>query len=430
MQQDPNTNQPKKQPSILPLAFTVFLDLLGFAMFIPDLQMRGVGLASDFLSLPADPLLRTSTQVLLLGFMVGFGQAVYSIAQLLTGTYLGRLSDIKGRRIVLLGSALLSVFAYVLYAHSDNVFLLYLSRALSGIAAANLGVAFAYIADISTPQERSGKLGLLGAAFGLGFVIGPALGAFLLQLFKDSPIALGYFAAGLCALNFVLTFIFVKEPDVERVDSGRMTLVASIKRALGIPGLGVILSMFFVMNLAFTNLETTFFRLLEAPNWHFQIPSDKVKVFGAIILTVVGVSGAFTQGFLVKRVVAKIGELKTVRVFYTAFIPVFTSIPYFGFYWPGLIGTVLLALTNGLSMPSMNGMVSKRAPRDMQGSIMGLTQSLGSLARVIGPLFSNALFQWRPDLPYLFGASLALIPLGLAWFKLKPENTEAQNAVA
>lgn len=401
-----------EKPRLLPLVLTVFLDLLGFAMFIPDLQLRGEGLATQFLGLPKE-----AWQV---GLMVGLGQSVYSIAQLLTGTWLGRLSDTNGRRIVLLISSALSVVAYVLYAHAHSVFLLYLSRALSGIAAANLGVAFAYVADVTSPQERSSKLGMLGAAFGLGFVIGPALGAGLLSIGHDSPLLLGYFAATLSLVNLILIFLLVKESNFNRLDSHKGTLVGNISRSIAVKGLGILLLMFFMMNLAFTNLETTFFRLLAAKNWIFHIPEDNVKQFGAIILITVGITGAVTQGGLVRLIVPKLGELKTVRFFYCLFIPVFVAVPYFHFFWPGLVGTILLGVTNGLAGPSMNALVSQRAPKEMQGSIMGLTQSLGSLARVIGPVFANFLFQMRPSFPYLYGAALACIPAILSWVILKP----------
>ena len=367
-------------------------------MFIPDLQLRGEGLATQFLGKPS-----TAGEV---GLMVGFGQSVYSIAQLLTGTWLGRLSDIKGRRIILLGSSALSIFAYALYAHADTIWLLWLSRALSGIAAANLGVAFAYVADVTSPEERGPKLGLLGAAFGVGFIIGPALGAGLLVLGKDSPLLLGYTAAILSAINFVLIYILVKESNTPRQDAGKKS---------------------FLMNLSFTNLETTDFRLLADPNWIFKVAQETVKTFGSVILLVVGITGAITQGGLSRIIIPKLGELKTVRIFYTAFIPVFASVPYIPMYFPGIFGTIALGLTNGLAMPSMNSLVSRRAPREMQGSIMGLTQSLGSLARIIGPLFANWLFQMKPSYPYLYGAALALIPAVLAWFVLKPSNPATDN---
>ena len=414
------TNQ-RAKPNLAPLVFTVFLDLLGFAMFLPDLQLRGKQLAIGFLGLPEG-----AWQV---GLMVGLGQSVYSIAQLLTGTWLGRLSDTNGRRIVLLISSALSVVAYLLYAQAHNVFLLYLSRALSGVAAANLGVAFAYVADVTSLEERSSKLGVLGAAFGVGFIIGPALGAGLLKVGHDNPATLGYFAAALSLINLILIYRFVPESNFDRLEGDRSSLVQNISGAIKIKGLGIVLLMFFMMNLAFTNLEATFFQLLEAKNWIFHIPSDQVKQVGAIILTVVGITGAITQGGLVRLIVPKLGELKTVRIFYSLFLPVFVSIPYFQFYWPGLVGTVLLGFTNGLSGPSMNALVSQRAPRNMQGSIMGLTQSLGSLGRVIGPILANFLFQIRPSFPYLYGAGLACIPAVLSWVILKPSLTTQDELV-
>ena len=413
------TNQ-RPKPNLFPLVFTVFLDLLGFAMFIPDLQLRGEHLATGFLNLPKE-----AWQV---GLMVGLGQSVYSIAQLLTGTWLGKLSDTNGRRIVLLISSALSVFAYLLYAHAGNVFLLYLSRALSGVAAANLGVAFAYVADVSEPKDRSSKMALLGAAFGVGFIVGPALGAVLLMVGKDNPALLGYVASGLSLVNFFLIYRFVKESNFDRLAPQKSSLVTNLKKAVSARSMAVLLLMFFMMQLAFTNLETTFFRLLAAKNWIFHIPADQVKIVGAVILTVVGITGAITQGGLVRLIVPKLGELQTVRFFYCMFIPIFIAVPYFHFYWPGLVGTVLLGLTNGLAGPSMNALVSHRAPRDMQGSIMGLTQSLGSLARVIGPVFANFLFQMRPSYPYLYGAGLACIPAVLSWAILKPSASDHDDS--
>jgi MFS transporter, DHA1 family, tetracycline resistance protein len=400
------------KPSLIPLVLTVFIDLLGFAMFLPDLQLRGEGLVKQ--------LLGANASTLAIGLLVGFGQSIYSIAQLATGTWLGRYSDINGRRPVLIISAALSVVAYIIYAHAGNIFLLYFSRVLSGIAAANLGVAFAYVADISPPEKRSANLGALGAAFGLGFVIGPALGAFLLKQGNDSPVLLGYTTAVLCLINLVLTYLFVKESNFNRLAAGKASFIANLRTALKVPGLSVLLLMFFMMNLSFTNLEATFFRLLAEPNWIFKVPTEQVKMFGAIILVVVGITGAVTQGGLVRVIVPKLGELNTVRYFYTAFIPVFISIPFFPFYFPGIIGTILLGLTNGLSGPSMNSLVSQRAPREMQGSILGLTQSLGSLARVVGPMFANFLFGVKPYYPYLWGGLLSLIPAVLAWTILKP----------
>lgn len=406
------TTDAPKSISIIPLVLTVFIDLLGFAMFLPDLQLRGEGLAKQ--------LMGPNASAMWIGIVVGIGQSVYSIAQLATGTYLGRYSDINGRRPVLLGSALLSVVAYLLYAHADVIWLLFLSRALSGVAASNLGVAFAYVADVTKPEERGAKLGLLGAAFGLGFVIGPALGALLLKAGQDNPAWLGYPTAFLCLVNFFLTYFFVKESNFSRLDSGKAGFIANLRSVLQVPGMAVLILMFFMINLAFVNLEATFFRLLEVKDWIFKVPTEEVKLFGAKVLLCVGITGAVVQGGLIRIIVPKLGELNTVRYFYSIFIPVFISVPFVPLFWPGIIIIVLMGICNGLSAPSMSSLVSQRAPKEMQGSVLGLTQSLGSLARVVGPVFANWLFGFKPYFPYLWGGLLALFPAVLAWLVLKP----------
>ena len=396
-------------------------------MFIPDLQLRGESLVLQLFGTSKSAVLAGSPMAMKVGLMVGLGQSVYSIAQLLTGTWMGRMSDQKGRRPILLVSSALSVLAYIMYANVHTIFLLYLSRALSGVAAANLGVAYAYVADVTKPEERSAKIGLLGAAFGMGFVIGPALGAGLLMISHDSPAPLGYFASALCLVNFILIYRMVGESNTTRLDTKKESFATQLVNSLRVKELGVLMLMFFMMNLAFTNLEATFFRLLSAPNWIFHVAEDHAKQVGAVILTVVGITMAITQGGLVRIIVPKLGELRTVRIFYTLFLPVFLAVPYFPYYWPGLLGTVALGFTNGLSGPSMSSLVSQRAPREIQGSVMGLTQSLGSLARVVGPLFANFLFQLRPSYPYLYGTCLACIPALLSWVILKPASSDGQS---
>jgi MFS family permease len=352
------------------------------------------------------------------GLLVGFGQSVFSIAQLLTGVWIGKLSDEKGRKVVLLGSVALSTAAYILYANTNHLLLLFLSRALSGVAASNLGVAFAYVADVSKPEERSAKLGLLGAAFGIGFIFGPVLGAQLLSWSNDSPNLLGYFAAVLCAINFFLILAFVQESKPETGSEQSLGLFKSVKRAFSLPGLATLLLAFFMMNLAFANLETTYFRLLAAKNWHFNFSEDRVKTTGALILSVVGIASTITQGALIGPVTKRLGELRTLQVFYSVLVPVLASIPFSIFPVPHLPGAAALGICNGMAMPNVNALISKAAPEYMRGSVMGLAQSLGSLARVIGPLISNLLFQWSPAHPYIFGALLGLVPVYLLWMRV------------
>ena len=160
-----------RRPSPLGAIFiTVLIDLLSFGLVIPDIQIRGDSLGAS-------------------GWVRGLLLATFSIAQLLTAPYLGRLSDSIGRRLILLLTTVLSVICFVFYAHADTLVYLFISRVISGIAGANLPVAYAYVADVTKPEERAKGMGLIGAAFGVGFIFGPVLGGVLLQAGGGKPLA-------------------------------------------------------------------------------------------------------------------------------------------------------------------------------------------------------------------------------------------------
>lgn len=407
----PSTS-PKKRgiPPLVAIFITVLIDLLGFAMFIPDLQLRGQQISRAALGASASA---QSVEAL-----VGITIAIFSIAQLITSPWMGRLSDQKGRRVVLLLSSALSICSYLLYSHATTVPLLLLSRALSGIAAANLGVAFAYVADTSEPKDRAKSLGMLGAAFGLGFILGPALGAWLLKAGHDSPLLLGYVSTALVSINFLFIYFFVPESLKPENRSSDTSFFKNLKTAFATPGLGLMLMMFFAINLGFTNLETTYFRLLAAPNWIFHFSDPKTD--GAYVLVCVGIVGAIMQGGVVRKVIPAFGELNTMKYSYLLFAPVLALIPFAPLWFPGIIVIILLGVSNGLAGPSLNALISKASPRQMQGSIFGILQALGALARATSPLISSPLFAWRPYAPYLLGGAIALVPTICAWVLLKP----------
>ncbi len=414
---------PKKQKGLQPIVaifLTVLLDLLGFAMFIPDLQLRGQDLARDFL--------KVSSNTEQVGVLVGFGLASFSIAQLITGPWLGRLSDQKGRRAVLLISSALGVVSYVLYAHATSLPIMYVSRVLAGIAASNLGVAFAYVADITTPQDRAKSLGLLGAAFGLGFIFGPPLGAKILEWGNDSPLVLGYTSAALVAINFVFILKFVPESLKRENVSAPRKFLADLQVAFRTPGLSLLLVMFFFINLGFTNLETTYFRLLEVDNWIFAY-GDRAKQVGAQVLFVVGIIGAIMQGGVIRVVTPKFGELKLLKFGYLLFVPALALVPFTKIWFPGILVIVMLGIANGLTGPSLSSLISRSAPPTMQGGVFGITQSLGAFARATSPLISSPLLAYKPWAPYVLGAGLAVIPLIGAWFFVKPVSSQPANSV-
>lgn len=409
----PSAGRPRNP--ILPIFLTVFLDLLSFGLFIPDLQLRGQEIARATLGPGAS---RASVEVL-----VGIMLAIYSLAQLLFAPMLGRLSDRIGRRKILLLTCVLAVLSYVLYAHATSIPIILMARILSGIAAANLGVAFAYIADVTKPEDRAKSLGAIGAAFGLGFIFGPPLGGYLIILGKNEPLLLGYVGAALAVVNLIYIALFLPESlKTPRLEKSRFfdDLVTAVRT----PGLAVLLLMFFAINIAFTNLETTYFRLLAEPGWVFSLGDEGAKRTGSLILGLVGVVGAIMQGGVIRIVTPKYGEVRLLRFAYLLYIPVFAAIPFLPLTAPALIGVVLLGVCSGLAQPSLSSLVSRSAPSTIQGGIFGITQALGALARFLGPLISSPLFSQRPYLPYVVGSAIILIPAVLSWRVRMPVTSE------
>lgn len=398
-------------PPILGIFLTVFIDLLGFGLVIPDLQLRGREFGA-------------------VGIWLGIALGSYSLAQLVTAPILGRISDHQGRRTVLLISTLLSIGAYVVYAHVASLGWIIVSRVLSGVAAANVGVAFAYVADVTTPENRAKGMGTVGAAFGLGFIFGPILGVFLLQIGDNKPLLLGYTAAALSLINFLYVLLLLPDSARHETEAGGHYL-SNFKRAFKAPGLATMLVMTFAAQFGFTNLESTFFQLLADKHWIFALPDqgggplDNARGVGGLILGLVGIVGVFTQGFLVRVLTPKVGEVRLLRAAYFGMVPAIALIPFLPLWAPMiLIGVVLLAICTGLAQPSLSSVISRTAPRDMQGGIFGVTLSLGALARFLGPLISNPLFEWRPYSPYLLGAVILVVPAALAWGLRQPPKPQ------
>lgn len=408
--------KPKLSP-ILGIFLTVFLDLLSFGLFFPDLQLRGLELAAKQLGSNKDPRL---------DLMVGFTLAVFSIAQLITAPILGRISDKHGRRKVLLLTTLLSVSSYLIYANALSWPWIVVSRVLSGIAAANVGVAFAYVADITKPEERAKGLGSIGAAFGMGFILGPVTGAFLLKAGNNDPHLLGYVAAALAALNF-LYVVFIL-PESRRHTGEHKSLIENYKRAFSTPGLALMLILFFATNFAFTNLETTYFRLLADPRSIFHLGDNRARMVGGAMLAIVGVVAAIMQGGVVRRVTPIFGEVKLIRVAYWVMGPALALVPFMPIWVPAIVIITFLGIGSGLAQPSLSSLISRSAPKDMQGGIFGITQGLGAVARCTAPLASNLLFGHAPAYPYFFGAALLVFPALGAW-KLKQPKTDAGSAI-
>ncbi len=396
----------RKPAPIIAIFLTVLIDMLSFGMAIPDLQLRGASLGAT-------------------GWVLGLMLASFSIAQLLVSPYLGQLSDRIGRRKVLIVTCTLTFLCFVLYAHATVLWILFAARIIAGISSANIGVAFAYIADVTTPKDRAKGMGLVGAAFGIGFIMGPPAGAFLVQAGGGTPLLLGYSAAALALVNLFFVWKFL--PDVRntateeiQVSTGKrenpfVTNWKSVLKALETRELRILIVLFFGSTFAFSNLEATFFRLLEG-RWMMT------QVEGAAILAWVGIIAAFVQGYLIRILIPRLGEPNLMRIGYLLQVPVLISIPFTPPWIPLMIGAMLLGLGTGVASPATSSMISRSAPSHLQGSIFGISQSVGAFGRILGPLCGSVLYDIDPASPYICAAIVMLIPALLAFSVRMPDG--------
>lgn len=379
----------RKSGPLSAIFLTVFLDMLSFGMVIPDIQLRGEKLGAH-------------------GVTIGLVIATFSVAQLLTAPFLGRLSDVSGRRRVLLLTTVLATVSFLFYANAHSLPAMFAARVFAGIAGANIGVAYAYIADVTKPEERSKGMGLIGAAFGMGFVFGPVTGAALVRLGHGEPGLLGYTAAALALLNLLFVALYLPEPAVHRSGPDKGSLASQIRRAFASSELRILLVLFLIANFAFSNLESTFFRLVTGA---FRM----TQMDGAIILVFVGVVAAVMQGGAVRRLSPRFGEVRLLRAGYILQSPALAGLAFAPPWIPMLIASLVLGIGSGISQPSLGSLISKRAPATMQGGVFGVTQALGALARILGPLLGNVLFDIRSWLPYVVAGGLMLLPIGAAF---------------
>ena len=395
----------KRQPSLLIIFLTVFIDLIGFGIVLPLLPVFSRDFGAS-------------------GFMIGLIMASYSVMQFLFAPLWGRLSDRIGRRPVLLLSTAGAAMSYALfgvacrYPGSTGLWLLLVSRIFAGICGANITVAQAYIADITPPEKRSAKMGLIGMAFGLGFIFGPAIGGIIYKHFGiTGP---GWAAAGFCAANFVLAWFVLSEslkPGSEHAAS--RTRFAQFSHAMAHPKIGLLIIVFFLATFAFTCFETTM-GLLVSRNFHLDLnASDNAKATVGYLFAYCGVIGAIVQGGAIGRMVKKMGEPKLISISLFLVAVSLVLLPFIKGNWVDLLlALALLSIGSSLTRPPVFGLISILTPPNEQGATIGVAQSAGSLARIVGPIFAATAFDWRPALPYVTCAVICLIAGLIAWRRL------------
>ena len=353
---------------LLVIFITVFIDLIGFGIVIPVLPYYVEG--TRFNATPR---------------AVGLLFASYSIMQLLFTPILGRLSDKYGRRPVLFLSLLGTGIGFLMMGMATTLWMLFAGRIIDGITGGNISTAQAYIADVTTPEDRAKGMGVIGAAFGLGFVFGPAIGGILSRWGINVPFL---FAAALAFANAVLLYFTLPEtvtPDHPARASAATGRWSQLLRALKQQRLAFVLVIYFLFVVAFS-IMTSSFALFTMYRFGYDAHDT------GWLFMFVGIIGAIIQGGLIGRLVRRFGEVALVvtgaLLFAASLFVIPLTNPQTGLAMLLVVGATF-AVGNALATPSLTGLASKSAGRGEQGGVLGVTQSVASLARIVGPLVSS-----------------------------------------
>jgi DHA1 family tetracycline resistance protein-like MFS transporter len=393
-----------RKPSVLVVFLTVFIDLIGFGIVVPLVPLYSRHFGAH-------------------GLVIGVIIASFSAMQFLFSPIWGRLSDRYGRRPILLISTAGAACSYVLFAissglenHAAALGLMVVSRAFAGLCGGNITVAQAYIADISPPEQRSRRMGLIGMAFGLGFIFGPAIGGLSLKYVGST--GPGWIAASLCAANFLLAlFILVESRKPSSEPIAHRPHLDQWMHTLTQPKIGLLVVVFFLATFCFSCFESTL-PLVVSDNFHLNIQSDETSASTVAYLFVFcGLIGALVQGGATGRLVKKLGEPKLIAVSLVLTAISLALLPFIsgtadlswrvlvrseGRPWLAMLGALaLLSIGSSLTRPPLFGLLSNLTSANEQGANIGVAQGAGSLARILGPIFATGLLPYQPALPYL-----------------------------
>jgi predicted MFS family arabinose efflux permease len=386
-----------KNRSALAILFViVFIDLLGFGMVIPVMALY-----AERLGAPDD--------------QIGWLMTGYSLMQFVFTPIWGRLSDHFGRRPLLLLSIAMTAVGFLGYAVAPDFRWLVVSRVFAGAATANIAIAQAYIADVTPPEGRAKGMGIIGAAFGLGFVLGPAIGGLLSTISLSAP---GYAAALLAAANGVAAYFVLPEPAERTVGARRAHLPALVDE-LRRPGIRRIVLIYLVSVLAFSAMEATF--ALVAAHRYALDERDVSWVFAFI-----GVIVVIVQGGLIGPLTRRYGE-KALLVAGLALQAVgLLAIPFAGGTAGLLAACVPLAAGNGLSHPALSSLLSRSARAEDQGGTLGIGQAAAALGRIAGPISATKMYHhvWM-GAPYVGGAALMLFTVAVGMTLRRPAPASA-----
>ncbi|MDX2435793.1 MAG: MFS transporter [Acidobacteriota bacterium] len=367
----------------------VFIDLVGFGIVIPILPLYAEKYGPS-------PL------------VFGLLMASFSIMQFIFAPILGRLSDRIGRRPVLLVSLVGSAVGYVLFGIAGSIGMLFASRIIDGISGGNISTAHAVITDITGPEDRAKGMGLIGAAFGLGFILGPAIGALLVTVAPWMP-GIAAAVASTIAFFLVLTLLPETLETSSRTEARKHPLSPqSLARTMAHPLMGLCMLMAFCTIFAFANFETTFAQFAKL-RFSFSISTI------AWLFVYAGILGAVVQGGLVGKLSKRFGEARLIVAGTFLSFLALGVLPYVPNTGSLLAILAVLALGQGIAHPSLSALTSKLADPDEVGGVMGVFQGMSSLARIIGPFWAEVTygrlgFAW----PFRTGSVFMLVACVIA----------------
>lgn len=420
---------PQKKPAALGFIFvTLLIDITGFGIIIPVFPKLIEGLIHGNVSQAAQ--------------WGGWLLAAYSVMQFLFSPVLGNLSDKYGRRPILLGSLLGFAIDYFFLAFAPTIWWLFVGRIIAGITGASFTTASAYIADVSPPEKRAQNFGIIGAAFGLGFIIGPVLGGIL----GDWNIKLPFLtAAGLALLNALYGYLILPESLNKSLrrpfDWKRANPWGSLKQLQKYPSVsGLIVSLILIYLAAHAVQSTWTFFTMQRFKW-----SESLVGYS---LGLVGVLTALVQVFLIRITIPKLGQKKSIvygLLLYTIGLFLFS---FANQSWM-MFAILVIYCMGGIAGPALQGLISGQIPATEQGELQGGLTSLMSVTSILGPLMMTNLFAWFtgksaplhfPGASFFAGGLLMFLSAGFAVLSFKrarearnipgPDTTDGENAAA
>jgi MFS transporter, DHA1 family, tetracycline resistance protein len=405
MSQTPSSPPAVRAPALAVLFAVVFINLVGFGLVVPLLPFFAQSLKGE-------------------AWQITLMFSAYSLGQFFAEPFWGRLSDRVGRKPVLLVTLVANALGYLMLAFVPNIWLAIAVRLFTGLGAGNISTVQGYVADVTPPEQRAGRMGLIGAAFGLGFIVGPGLGGLLTQpqlgrLGYQLPI---FLAAALAALAAIGVMVFLRESRAKADPAAaRPAFLAGLKDARTNPVVSRVLVVTLIYMAGFSAMESV-----------FGLWSESRYAWGArevgLSFMIVGVISVLNQGFLAGRLARRFGEARVLATGMLLFgaslvLQVLAPVEWFpaarlelgGLSLPvvqGWVVPIIMAVGAcgmSLAMPNISAMISRASPPDRQGAMLGLNMASSSVARIFGPMVAGGLFSGLGhDWPFLIGALLTV----------------------